>query len=93
MPRRDSCDRRRVVRYQVSPYSSVRVRRDRRAQVGRVRRSVRESGVRCIPRVLLLWDRVPSEWVLVFHRQDLFVRAAARVRRRADLDNAMFRAA
>ena len=61
--------------------------------MGRVRRSVRENGVRCIPRALLLWDRVPSEWVLAFHRQDLFARAAVRVRRRADLDNAMFRAA
>ena len=58
----------------------------------RVRHSVRESGVRCIPRALLPWDRVRSEWVLAFHRQDRFVRAAVRARRRADLDNAMFRA-
>jgi hypothetical protein len=56
-------------------------------------RSVRESGVRCIRRALLLWDRVRSEWVLAFRRRDRFVRAAVRGLRRADRDNAMFRVA
>jgi hypothetical protein len=87
-----------VVQYRValcrdSRFFSVRVRKEHQELARRVPRYVRANGVRCIPRVLVLLDRVRSALVQDYLLRDPSVQAAVRVRPRDGRDSATFRVA
>ena len=79
------------VRFPVSRFSSVHVRKDQvAAWVLRVRRYVLANAARCIRRALLQLVRVPSVLDLAFRLPDLRVPAAVPAVLRAVPDSATF---